>query len=169
MKQFSLLKRGTVGGCRIEWLCLCYARSLQYFQVEYSKASGTPDFPVKGEILVQSFQTMQLEMAPSVNAIFVFLLFRLVSTFSLPSRDLVLENLPNSTNLYRPSSQSSPNRTAVKLGDEEGTLTCLSGLRSPPLDPRSCQNAWEKIPLFGEEGEELIFRHRHERPPPAQP
>ena len=114
------------------------------------------------------FQSMHLGMAPSVNAILVFLLFRLVSTFSLPSRDLVLENLSNSTNLYGPSSQSSPNRTAVKLGDDEEKLTCR-GFRSPTLDPRSCQNAWEKIPLFGEEGEEVTFRHRHENPPPAQP
>ena len=155
----------------MEWLCLCYARRLDnlgIFPVEYLKASGTPDFPIGGGMLAQFFQTMQSEMAPSVNAILVFLLFRLVSTFSLPSRDLVLENLPNSTDLYRPSSQSSSNWTAVKLGDEEGTLTCLSGFRSPPLNPRSCQNAWEKIPVFGEEGEEVFFRHRHEKPPPAQ-
>lgn len=107
-------------------------------------------------------------MAPPVNAILPFLLFRLVFTFSLPSRDLVLENLPNLTNLYGPSSQSPSNRTAVKLGDDEGTLTCRGGIRSPALDPQSCQNAWEKIPLFGEEGEEVYFRHRHENPPPAQ-
>lgn len=139
-----------------------------YFQVKHLRASGAPDFSVKGGILVQSIQTMQLEMAPSANAILVFLLFRLVSTFSLPSRDLVLENLPNSTNLSRPSSQSSSNLTAVKLGDDQGTLTCLAGFRSPPLNPRSCQNAWEKIPVFGEEGEEVVFRHRHENPPTTQ-
>lgn len=107
-------------------------------------------------------------MALSANAILVFLLFRLVSTLSFPSRDLVLENLPNSTYLSRPSSQSSSNRTAVKLGDDQGTLTCLSGFRSPALNPRSCQNAWEKIPLFGTEGEEVTFRHRHENPPATQ-
>lgn len=111
---------------------------------------------------------MQLEMTLSVNAILVFLLFRLASTFSLASRDLVLENLSNSTNLYRPSSQSSSNGTAVKLGDDKGTLTCLSGIHSPPLSLRSCQNAWEKISPFGKEGEEVYFRHRHEKPPASQ-
>lgn len=135
-----------------------------------SKVSKTPAFQLKSAIPTQYFQTTHIKMTPSTNAILLFLLFRLVSTFSLPSRDLLLENLSNSTNLYNPSNQPSSNRTTVKFGDdEEGTLTCLSGIRSPPLNPQSCQNAWEKIPLFSEDGEEVVFRHRHEKPPPAQP
>lgn len=90
-------------------------------------------------------------------------------TFSFSSRDLVLQNLPNSTDhLYNPTTLTSLNSTALKWNDQFTRCTNAVG---PMMDPLSCDNALKKIPLFGdpETGLEVRFRHRHEGAPPGVP
>ena len=84
---------------------------------------------------------------------------------SIFSRDLVLEKLPNSTDLLYPlSNQTSSNRTAPGLSDlHRGTIKC-NRYRPVYLDPDSCENALKKIPLFGEPGHDVEFRARKDNP-----
>ena len=88
-------------------------------------------------------------------------------TSSLSSRDLELQNLPNSTDhLYNSSNHTSLNLTALIWDDLQAYKRCQNAV-SPQMDPLSCDDALKKIPLFGdpETGVDVRFRHRHEKPP----
>lgn len=47
-------------------------------------------------------------------------------------------------------------------------LIKCAGFRTPSLDAASCKNAWEKVPLFGEPGEDVEFRGRYHNPPTSK-
>ena len=102
----------------------------------------------------------------STTAITPLLLFvELTSSFS--SRDLILQNLPNSTDrLYNPSNHTSLSSTAASWKDLQAYTKCQNAVY-PYVDPSSCHDALEKVPLFGdpETGVNVRFRHRYERPP----
>lgn len=100
-------------------------------------------------------------MHSSIKAFPYFLLNPFIYALSLPPQDLVLSNLQNITYpLYMNS-----NQTAFNLTDQDPVVTCGHS-RTPFLTLASCDNAWAKIPTFGEKGNVVEFRHRHENPPP---
>jgi len=106
------------------------------------------------------FGLPHFKMTPSLKIILPFLVITSTFTSSLPSRDLIPPNLPNSTEpLYISLNESTFNLTSPK------PIVNCGHFRTPGLDLARCENAWRKIPLFGEAGGDVEFRHRHDNPP----
>ena len=109
----------------------------------------------------RNFYIVSVKMGFSTKAVAFFLSLRCVYAF-LSSRDLVLETLPNSTEFL--SNQTSSNRTAQSLGDVQEAIVFCGQSRGAYLDSDSCENALNKIPLFGDPGQDVEFRPRFENP-----
>ena len=96
-------------------------------------------------------------MPLSFRIVLSLLVIPLILAISLsPSQDLVLPNLANTSYPLRINA----NQTA--FNSTQNYLVQCGHSRTPPLDTYSCENAWGKFPLFGDPGEEVEFKHRHE-------
>lgn len=91
----------------------------------------------------------------------------LASALSLPGQGLILPNLNFTTldQMFTPGNATA-GATDTRLNDTISLLKCDS-FRAQSVDPSSCENAWRKIPVFGEiDDDDVTFRHRHHDPPP---
>ena len=91
-----------------------------------------------------------------------FMFFPSAFPLSIPPQNSIYQSLDNVTSIV-PAFTS--NRT-LSYGNLTFRPDVECGIpRTPNLNPESCQNAWEKIPVFGGMSEMIEFRHRHDPNP----